>query len=171
MVSQKHLEIPKERLLQAWTQRHRHLSTIQEHVRQAAFGLIRDGRVATHQLLSHHLGLPVSTVQQTVTTLEDEGLILVSEPSGVVGIYGLSLVPTPHRLCLDGQVLFTWCALDAVGIPAGLSADAAVTAPCAQCRQELTLSFETGDVTHASKKTLCLWVVEPGQGRSAVGDT
>lgn len=36
---------------------------------------------------------------------------------------------TRHRLILDGQGLYTWCAIDAVGIPAALSLDAQVRHP------------------------------------------
>lgn len=170
-MAMEHPEIGKENLLQAWRHRYRHLSDTQEQLRRAAFSLIRSGCIATDQRLADHLGFPIATVEEELSTLEDEGLIVVRDPGGVVGIYGLSLTPTPHALCLDGQALFTWCALDAVGIPSGLAVDATIQAPCAQCRQDLNLSFEVGQVAEVSTDTLCLWVVEPGQGRSAVGDT
>ncbi|HEY3059929.1 MAG TPA: organomercurial lyase [Chloroflexota bacterium] len=39
--------------------------------------------------------------------------------------HGFSLVPArQHRLAMRGRQFWTWCAIDAVGIPAGLGEDA-----------------------------------------------
>lgn len=160
----------RENLIQAWQHRHRYLSEAQEQLRRAAFGLLRVGRTATHGLLADRTGLAAEVVEHELTTWEAQGLI-VREAQGVVGICGLSLVETPHALCLDGQPLFTWCALDAVGIPAGLGANATVRAQCFSCRQDIAIMFQAGRVQAVSAATLRIWVTLPGQGQSAVGDT
>ena len=162
--------ISKEDLWQAWRHRHRHLSETQEQLRRAAFRLVRAGRVATAALLADGIGLPAKVVRDELTALETQGLI-VRNADGVVGIYGLSLVTTPHNLNLDGQPLFTWCALDAVGIPAGLMADAVVQAQCFHCQQDLTIRFRSGQVTAMSTANLWIWLTRPGEARSAVGET
>jgi hypothetical protein len=162
--------ISKTDLRQAWLHRHRHLSERQEQLRLAAFRLVRAGRVATAALLSDIVGLCPLVVRDELAALEHQGLV-VRNADGVVGIYGLSLVLTPHALMLDSHPLFTWCALDAVGIPAGLIADAVVQATCFYCQQDLTIRFQSGQVRAVSAAGLCIWLTLPAQGRSAVGET
>lgn len=49
--------------------------------------------------------------------------------------FGLTLRPTRHRFEVDGRVLYTWCAPDALAFPAVLGIEAHVESPC----------FVTGD--------------------------
>jgi alkylmercury lyase len=162
--------LSKTDLRRAWLDRHRHLSETQERLRLAAFRLVRAGRVATDAQLADVVRLRLEVMRDELTALEHQGLI-VRNADGVVGIYGLSLEMTPHALRLGNHPLFTWCALDAVGIPAGLMADAVVAAACFHCRQDLTIRFQSGGLTAASTAELCIWLTPPGQGQSAVGET
>jgi alkylmercury lyase len=41
----------------------------------------------------------------------------VDDQGRVAGFFGLSLVPTPHKLTVKGKVLYTWCAMDAIILP------------------------------------------------------
>ncbi|WP_089717443.1 organomercurial lyase [Candidatus Entotheonella palauensis] len=162
--------IDKTELKQAWRHRHCHLSETQEQLRRAAFGLVRAGCAATEAQLAQRVQLPHNRVREELRTLEQQGLI-VCDTTSVVGIYGLSLVTTPHQLNLDGQPLFTWCALDAVGIAAGLAANAVVQASCFRCGEALTIPFRAGQVGAVSTAEVCIWLTPPGQGASAVADT
>ncbi len=137
--------IGADELRQAWRQR-RQLPAVQEWVLQEAFHLIRGGRVATDATLAARTGLSLETVGAARARLQEDGrIVYAAGAGGVIGAFGLSLLPTPHALSLDGRPLFTWCALDAVGIPAGL-------------------------VTQVSHPALRLWVAMPAVGRSVVGD-
>lgn len=62
----------------------------------------------------------------------------------LLGIYGLTLKPTEHRLVLRGNAFFVWCAFDSVGIPAALGESATVSSVCAQCGRGLRLSIDGG---------------------------
>jgi len=44
--------------------------------------------------------------------------------------FGLTLRPTRHRFEVDGRVLYTWCAPDALAFPAVLGIEARVESPC-----------------------------------------
>ncbi len=107
--------ISKTQLKQAWRQRHRHLSQHQEHLRQAAFDLVRAGGVATEAQLAERTLFSPEVIRDELAALEQQGLI-VCDTAGVVGIYGLSLVATPHHFNLDGCELYTWCALVQPGL-------------------------------------------------------
>ena len=163
--------ISLEALRQARQQR-RQLSEVQERVLHEAFQLIRAGRVATVVALEAHTGLSSEEVHAALRDLQAEGRIVhEAGAGGVVGAGGLSLLPTPHLLALDGRQLFTWCALDAAGIPAGLAVDATVRSQCFTCQQEVTIAYSAGTVMQALPTALCLWVAKPEVGQSVVGDT
>ena len=163
--------ISVEALRQAWQQR-RQLSVVQERVLHEAFRLIRAGRVATAVALEARTGLSSEEVHAALGALQAGGRIVYAVDAGsVVGAFGLSLLPTPHRLVLDGRPLFTWCALDAAGIPAGLAVDATAHSQCFTCQQALTIAYSAGTMTQALPTEVCLWVAKPEVGHAVVGDT
>ena len=62
----------------------------------------------------------------------------------VVAPHGLTLLPTRHALTIGEAELHTWCALDAIGIPAAASEDARVATTCGWCEQPLTIAVAAG---------------------------
>jgi alkylmercury lyase len=51
------------------------------------------------------------------------------EQGRIVGL-GLTLQLTPHRLEMEGRILFAWCALDALFLPVLLRRSASIESPC-----------------------------------------
>lgn len=84
-------------------------------------------------------------VVQLLSALKAAGRVELDERGQLVGIYGLTLRPTQHRLQIRGNSYFVWCAFDAVGIPAALGESASVTSICAQCCRELSFRIEQGE--------------------------
>src|SRR5207244_10250392 len=76
------------------------------------------------------------------------GRALVIDESGrVVAAHGLSAVPArQHRLTLRGRAFWTWCAIDALGIPAGLGEDAVAATTCQLCATGVRVEFKVGRV-------------------------
>ena len=62
----------------------------------------------------------------------------------IVGMDGLTIRPTPHRLALDGAQLWTWCAYDIVGIAGALGADAVGHTSCGSCGLEIEVVVKEG---------------------------
>ena len=86
---------------------------------KAAFHAILTGEAIDRTGLVVATGFAPEKVSTLLNKLNEQGLIVVEPDSGrVVGSWGLSSVPTDHRLRIRGRALHTWCALDAVGIPA-----------------------------------------------------
>ena len=162
----------KTAICEVWRRRKRQLPEAQAQVRRAAFDIIRRGHIATPERLQNRVELSNETLHDALSQLHTQGLI-VHDPQrgGVLGAYGLSLQPTPHVLDLGAVRLYTWCALDAVGIPAGLQEDAAVRGQCFHCQQELRVRYDAGQVAHFSTSTLQVWIAVPDRQRSAVGET
>jgi len=93
----------------------------EEAVLRHAFRALVDGRSATVGELPGVVGLPPVVVEDAVGRLSERGIIVVEpETDQILGARGLSLTETSHRLILDGQERYAFCAVDAVGIPAAL---------------------------------------------------
>lgn len=69
------------------------------------------------------------TPQDVVTALKSFKDIVYDDDGNIVAC-GLSLFPTPHRFQVDGQDLFTWCALDTLMYPVALQQTARVESHC-----------------------------------------
>ena len=63
----------------------------------------------------------------------------------VTGCYGLSVGPARHRMRIGGNDLYTWCALDAVGIAAATGEDAEIHSSCQHCSKEISLPIRGGE--------------------------
>lgn len=63
-------------------------------------------------------------------------------PSGerVVG-WALTSIPTPHRYQTQGQVLWVWCAVDALMFPVVIGAPATIQSPCAATGDPITIDL------------------------------
>ena len=100
------------------------------------------------------------------------GMVVVEPDRGrVVGSWGLSLAPTDHRLRIRKRRLYTWCALDAVGIPAGLGENASIASHCYRCGAPVNVEMAAGQVIHAEPANTQVWVVASQAGRPAVDFT
>jgi alkylmercury lyase len=89
-------------------------------IRKAAFlRLYRDGAPVTAAMLASDLGRDEPAVRSDLDLLDSQGKLRRLE-GGVVGVGGLSLVPSRHEIVVDGRRFWTWCAYDAIGILAAL---------------------------------------------------
>jgi alkylmercury lyase len=115
---------------------------IDDLVRQTAFALlVRDGRpVQVEQLAAAHPGeVRGDALNEVLDRLVTNGN-LDRDPSGaVVGAGGLTLGDAPHRLLLRGRDYRTWCAYDAIGIPAALGEEGAISTRCGVCGRAIAL--------------------------------
>lgn len=141
-------------------------------VRKAAFHAILAGEAIDRIGLVAATGFALDKVDTLLGGLIERGLVVVEPDSGrVVGSWGFSSVPTDHRLRIRGRVLHTWCAEDAVGIPAALGDDASIASHCYQCGVPVNVEMVAGQVTHAVPPNVRLWVTACEVGRSVVGFT
>ena len=141
-------------------------------LRRAAFHALLSGEAVDQGHLASATGFAPDKVGSLLGQLTNRGLIVVEPDSGhVVGSCGLSSSPTDHRLDIRGRQLFTWCAEDAVGIPAALREDARVLSHCRHCGGSVTIDMAGGDVARAEPPQTCLWVTPLEVGRSVVGFT
>ena len=92
----------------------------------------------------------------TVEALVDAGRLQLDDQGVVVGVHGLAARPTAHRVEHAGGVVHTWCALDAIGIPAALALDAAMVSTCPACGAALRVTLDAG--VPADDGVMRLWL-------------
>jgi len=82
---------------------------------------------------------------EAVDHLRARGRIELADDGRILAVHGLCLRPTRHRIEHDGGVANTWCALDAIGIPAALAIDARSCTQCPTCGDELAVALKRGE--------------------------
>lgn len=95
------------------------------------------------------------SAQESLDEMLERGMAIV-EGGELVAIDGLSTRPTQHRMRLSADALFTWCAADAVGIPAALAEDGEIMTTCPHCSAQIHVGIHAG-VPNANDD-LVLWV-------------
>ena len=78
--------------------------------------------------------------------LANQGRAELDEKGRLIGIHGLTLRPTGHRFVTSERTYQTWCAFDAVGIPAAMGVEAIAYTDCPACGQTLTVAADDPDV-------------------------
>jgi alkylmercury lyase len=148
------------------------ISADEQAIRKAAFHAILAGKATDQAGLVVATGFASEKIGALLDGLTKRGLVVVEPDSGrVVGSWGLSSVPTDHRLRIRGRELYTWCAEDAVGIPAGLGEDASIASHCHLCGAPVSVKMVAGQVAQAMPSDVWLWVMADVAGRSVVGFT
>lgn len=79
-----------------------------------------------------------------ILTLTSAGRLEIDNDGILVAVHGLVARPTRHRIDHDGSTTHTWCALDAIGIPAALGITADAVTSCPSCNGELRVHIRKG---------------------------
>ncbi len=85
-----------------------------------------------------------AAVTAAIEHLRARGRIELSDDGCLVAVHGLARRPTRHRIEYAGGIVNTWCALDAIGIPAALGIDALARTQCPTCGAGLTVTLTRG---------------------------
>jgi len=132
---------------------------------RAAFNAILNGKLVAVSELAKSTGASSQDVEQLVGRA-----LIVDERGRVVAAHGLSAIPArQHRLTLRGRPFWTWCAIDALGIPAGLGEDAVAETTCELCATPVRVEFKAGKVMAASHPAARVWDAQRLEGRGTAG--
>lgn len=86
------------------------------------------------------LGVDDTTIDSQVRA----GRLEIDAAGRLIGVHGLSARQTPHRIEHENGAVHTWCAFDAIGIPAALGIDATAVTTCPACGAELRVVLAGG---------------------------
>lgn len=153
----------------AWDEWEVSRPTAERALSRAAFRALVNGWAPTVAELAPMAGLSPDLLTSTLETMVAQGLATVDE-TRITGIGGLSLVPAPHALEWQGRTYWTWCALDAIGIPMALGGHARVTSRIALDGTPIVLRFDAG-VWNDPDPTLGIQLAEPSLARPLCGGT
>jgi alkylmercury lyase len=115
------------------------------------------GKPVTLESISIALGMPLGDVETALISFKD----IVYDDDGRVVACGLSLIPTPHRFQVNGQNLFTWCALDALMYPVALQQTAQVESHCPVTGLAIRLTVTPTGITALTPAEAVVSIVIP----------
>lgn len=107
-------------------------------------------------------GLSPEATHRAVSALAEAGWLDLDQQQRVTGAAGLSLANGPHRLTIGDASFRTWCAYDALGIPAALGADGEIETACGHCGAAISLTIQGG--TPGRRGPEELWLADAAGG-------
>jgi alkylmercury lyase len=141
------------------------LTPEQRAVLRQAFDSVAGGFPIGADELASFLRMETRKISECLQELEAWGFIQTDKGGTVAGAAGLSLCPTRHRLAVNGQELYAWCAEDAIGIPAALGWNAKISSSCGQCGSPITFYVAGGEICEPDWVTsVRLWLSDVGDG-------
>ena len=84
------------------------------------------------------------------------GRLEIDDAGRLVGVHGVTTRPTRHQIRHADGTVHTWCAFDAIGIPAALGIDAVAATSCPDCGQDLDVTIRDGSVSGDDRALLWL---------------
>lgn len=146
------------RVKQAWAEYHARFPVLERDLWHKGARLMLGGNAVAPSTMARTLGASLEAVRRHIAALAERGECTLDEQGNVTGIGGLSVVPAEHELTLNGRRLYTWCALDALAIPAAYGMDAHVRSSTVDDGLPLDLDFKEGGW---SPEELWINLVEP----------
>ena len=113
------------------------------------FRSLADGQAPSEEELGNATSLPADEVRNLLAEI---GGVERDENGRIIG-WGLTRIPTPHRVEIDGRVLYGWCAPDVLALPALLGRSAKVTSPDLATGQPITLTVDPDGVRDLEPST------------------
>lgn len=137
-------------------------------VQASAFGLLLDtGHPVSIGQIAERAELTGAEVDALLADFDAVGRVRFDNGGDVVGIAGLSIEPTRHRIDLDGMTRWTWCALDAIGILSALARPATYTTEVPDTDDVLEVRFGPNGISDS----VAVVFVADGYGSDSVFET
>jgi alkylmercury lyase len=120
------------------------LSEREQHLFHTLYRLLAAGQPVEPSALAESARLPIDAVRSALERLPG---LYTDDRQRVVGFLGLSIGPMPHRMRVNGQTIYAWCAWDTLFLPELLAATAEIESRCPFTGQRITLTVEGTQVT------------------------
>jgi alkylmercury lyase len=129
--------------------------------RRLALGLYRElarGAAVLPRALAARLGMPADKI---IGQLRNWPGVYYDGEQRVIGFWGLTIAPMPHRLRIRGRELYAWCAWDTLFLPELVDADIDVQSTCRASGRAVRLSATRAGVERASPAGMVLSFLVP----------
>jgi len=128
-----------------------------EHICVALIRQLAVGQPVSAARLATNITMDKPAVDTVLQQMSD---IDYDDAGNVVG-FGLSLIPTTHQFTINGQTLYTWCALDTFLYTALLGQPSEVVSHCPVTARPITLAMTPEGVTKLSPASSVISLVIP----------
>lgn len=135
------------------------LSAVGQQLAVAGFDAIWRG---TPLLPAQLLPSSPDEARDLAARIADQGRAELDHQARLVGIHGLTLRSTRHRFVHRNVTHSTWCAFDAIGIPAALRVDAVALTDCPACGRSIRVEMRDGSPPPGQDLVLWLPTMDPG---------
>ncbi len=109
------------------------------------------GKPVAIEQLQKLTGLAVEFISQNLQSWPG---VFFDDHRNVIGFWGITTRETSHRLNVNGQTSYTWCAWDSLFIPALLSETVQVSSLCPVTNNRIELEISPGRVKVIDDKIL-----------------
>jgi alkylmercury lyase len=120
------------------------LSEQEQHLFLTLYRLLATGRLVDTSALAESARLSVDAVRAALERLPG---VYTDDRQRVIGFWGLSIEPMPHRMIVNSQTLYAWCAWDTLFLPELLRAAAEIESRCPTTGRRITLTVDCTQVT------------------------
>jgi alkylmercury lyase len=117
--------------------------------------LLANGKPISVEQLADSWEMPLKQVKAILEQARG-GSLEVDEDGLLVGASGLSQNPTPHRMNIDGQTLYAWCAFDSIFLPGFLGKTVRVESEDLVNGQIIRLTISSEGITELYPSTVML---------------
>lgn len=136
------------------------LSLMAQQVLVTIVRLLAEGESVALPRVATSLDLPVGQVEAVVGRLRTASR---DAEGRVTACFGLTVEETPHRVVIDDRELHTWCAWDALLLPALLADRVRCSSPCPVTGETLEVEVEpTGEIAARPPSTVMTFALFEG---------
>jgi alkylmercury lyase len=120
------------------------LSEREQRLLLTLYRLLAAGQPVDSSALAESARLPIDAVRAALERLPG---LYTDDRQRVIGFWGLSIEPMPHRLIVNSQTLYAWCAWDTLFLPELLGATAETESRCPTTGRQIALTVDGTQVT------------------------
>ena len=113
------------------------LTEREQHLAISLYRLLAQGEPVEPAALADQAKMTRAEVDRA---LSQWGALFTDDEGRVIGFLGLSIRPMPHRLTVDGRMLYAWCAYDTLFLPELLGTSAEIESQCPITGERITLT-------------------------------
>ena len=122
------------------------------------YALLSEGKAVSPDRLAESAHMPLTDAK---TILESWPGVFYDDEDCIIGFWGLTVKKMDHRLKVNHNIVYTWCAWDTLFIPELLNSTAQVTSLCAPTGEEITLIVSPNSVESTASDELMVSFLIP----------
>lgn len=125
---------------------------------RALLSILAEGRPASVEEVATISGKPSDRL---AADLSGDSDVEWDAEGRVIGV-GITLTPTPHRVEVNGNTLYAWCAADALGMLPAVGRSVRITSACHATGQPVTVRVGPGGVQEIDPQAAVVSVIAAG---------